>query len=66
MRTFQGFRFFFVPFSPDRLDSLICSVARLPNRAYLRFAAHDGEVNAAKWAPHGLVMATGGGDRRIK
>ncbi len=48
------------------LDSAICTVARVPNRAYLAFDAHDGEVNTVKWAPHGMFMATGGADRKIK
>jgi autophagy-related protein 16 len=34
--------------------------------AYLNFEAHDGEVNAVKWSPHGLTMATGGSDRKVK
>ena len=48
------------------MDSLVCYSARVPSRAYLRFEAHDGEVNAIRWSPHGLVVATGGGDRKLK
>ncbi|XP_054161534.1 autophagy-related protein 16-1-like [Oppia nitens] len=43
---------------------LVCT--RIPNRVLLQFEAHDGEVNAIKWSPNGDVVATGGGDRRIK
>ena len=50
----------------ETLDSLVCYSARVPTRSYLRFEAHDGEVNAIKWSPHGLVVATGGGDRKLK
>lgn len=60
--------FFFRPQSvgTETLDSIICTVARVPNKAYLKFDAHDGEVNAVRWAPHGLLLATGGADRRTK
>ena len=48
------------------MDSAICTVVRVPNRAYLRFEAHEGEINSVKWSPHGLNVATGGSDRKIK
>ncbi len=48
------------------MDSIICSSARIPTRAFLTFEAHDGEVNAIKWTPHGLLVATGGADRKVK
>ena len=48
------------------MDSAICAVVRIPNRAYLKFEAHEGEINAIKWSPHGLNVATGGSDRKIK
>jgi len=32
----------------------------------MNFEAHDGEVNAIKWSPHGLNLATGGADRKVK
>ena len=32
----------------------------------MKFEAHEGEVNAITWSPHGLLMATGGSDRKIK
>ena len=35
-------------------------------RNIFNFQAHDGEVNAVKWSPHGLTVATGGTDRRVK
>ncbi|RWS26149.1 autophagy-related protein 16-like protein, partial [Leptotrombidium deliense] len=47
--------------NPDRL----CVVARLPDKVMYSFEAHDGEVNAVKWASSGL-LATGGGDRKVK
>ena len=50
----------------DTMDSAICTVVRVPNRAYLRFEAHEGEINSVKWSPHGLNVATGGSDRKIK
>lgn len=50
----------------ETVDALICVSVRLPTKAYLRFDAHDGEVNAISWSPHGLVVATGGADRKIK
>ena len=43
-----------------------CIAFRIPTRAYLNFEAHDGEVNAVKWSPHGLTMITGGSDRKVK
>ena len=41
-------------------------ITEIEFRAYLNFEAHDGEVNAVKWSPHGLTMATGGSDRKVK
>jgi autophagy-related protein 16 len=32
----------------------------------MNFEGHDGEVNAVKWSPHGLTLATGGSDRKVK
>ena len=48
------------------MDSAICAMVRIPTRAYLRFEAHEGEINSIKWSPHGLNVATGGSDRKIK
>merc|ERR1719412_2582845 len=48
------------------LESAICHSVRIPTRCFLKFEAHDGEVNAVKWSPHGLTLATGGSDRRVK
>ena len=42
----------------ENLDNLICAVVRIPNRAYHRFDAHDSEVNAVRWSPHGNLVAT--------
>ena len=50
----------------ENLDSLICHSTRIPTKAFLKFDAHDSDVNAIKWSPHGLVVATAGADRRIK
>lgn len=50
----------------EALDSAICHAVRMPTRCFLKFEAHDGEVNAIKWSPHGLIVATGGTDRRVK
>ena len=50
----------------ENLDNLICAVVRIPNRAYHRFDAHDSEVNAVRWSPHGNLVATAGADRKIK
>lgn len=44
----------------------MCYTVRIPNRAYIRFDAHESDVNAIKWSPHGTVVATGGADRKIK
>ena len=44
----------------------MCYTVRIPNRAYIRFEAHDSDVNAIKWSPHGTMVATGGADRKIK
>ncbi|KAF4521513.1 hypothetical protein B566_EDAN012202 [Ephemera danica] len=38
----------------------------LPQRVLLKFDAHDGEVNAARWCPVDRVVATGGADRKVK
>lgn len=43
--------------------TLVC--ARIPKRVMLQFEAHEGEVNAIKWSA-GDVVATGGGDRKVK
>ncbi|KAK8744722.1 hypothetical protein OTU49_000582, partial [Cherax quadricarinatus] len=46
--------------------SPICLSAVLPAKAYLRFDAHDGEVNCLCFSPQGKIIATGGGDRKLK
>jgi len=38
----------------------------LPNKVHTKFEAHEGEVNALKFDPSGHLLATGGGDRKIK
>ena len=48
------------------MDTAVCSMVRIPTRAYLKFEAHEGEINSIKWSPHGLNVATGGSDRKIK
>lgn len=50
----------------ETLDSAICHSVRIPNRCYLKFEAHEGEVNAIKWSPQGCSLLTGGSDRKIK
>lgn len=35
-------------------------------REYLKFDAHDGEVNAVRWSPIKYLFATGGADRKVK
>ena len=50
----------------ESLDSAICHSVRIPTKSFLKFEAHEGEVNALKWSPHGLTVATGGTDRKIK
>jgi len=50
----------------ETLDTAVCSMVRIPTRAYLKFEAHEGEINSIKWSPHGLNVATGGSDRKIK
>ncbi|KAK3862513.1 hypothetical protein Pcinc_031629 [Petrolisthes cinctipes] len=44
----------------------ICLTAVLPAKAYLSFDAHDGEVNSVCFSPQGKLLATGGGDRKLK
>ncbi len=51
---------------PENLDYLICASVRLPTRAYHVFDAHESDVNAVKWSPHGTLVATAGADRKIK
>jgi autophagy-related protein 16-1 len=38
----------------------------IPNKVYLQFDCHDGEVNAVKWSPMERIVATGGADRKVK
>ena len=68
LRSFNFFRLGQDQESPGRqsLDSAICHSVRMPTRCFLKFEAHDGEVNAIKWSPHGLTVATGGSDRKVK
>ncbi len=55
------------PVGTESLNSVVCYSARLPNRAYLKFSAHEGEVNALHWSPvDGGLLATAGADRKIK
>ncbi|KAG7175219.1 Autophagy-related protein 16-1-like, partial [Homarus americanus] len=44
----------------------ICLTAILPAKAYLKFDAHDGEVNSVCFSPQGRILATGGADRKLK
>ena len=50
----------------ESLDSAICHSVRIPTKSFLKFDAHEGEVNAIAWSPHGLTVGTGGTDRKIK
>ena len=50
----------------ESLDSAVCHSVRIPTRCFLKFEAHDGDVNAIKWSPRGLTVATGGSDRKVK
>ncbi|XP_064455612.1 autophagy-related protein 16-1-like [Ornithodoros turicata] len=43
-----------------------CVQAFLPSKLLLKFEAHDGEVNAARFTPSGRMICTGGGDRKVK
>ncbi|XP_065576022.1 autophagy-related protein 16-1-like isoform X2 [Artemia franciscana] len=38
----------------------------LPDQAFRKFDAHDGEVTAVKWSPNGRWLTTGGSDRKVK
>ena len=51
---------------PQSLSNVFCYVCRIPTKAYCKFEAHDSEVNALQWSPHGTMMATAGADRKIK
>ncbi|XP_071538855.1 autophagy-related protein 16 isoform X2 [Panulirus ornatus] len=44
----------------------ICLTAVLPAKAYLKYDAHDGEVNSVCFSPQGRILATGGVDRKLK
>lgn len=44
----------------------LCAQAFLPSMLLLKFEAHEGEVNAVRFAPSGKVLCTGGGDRKLK
>jgi len=46
-------------------EPLIVSYS-LPNKVHSKFEAHEGEVNALAFDPSGHLLATGGGDRKIK
>ena len=63
---FRGMKNENLPAGKETMDSAICHSVRIPTRCFLKFEAHDGEVNAVKWSPHGLTLATGGSDRRVK
>ena len=68
LKPFNFFRLGQDQQSPGResLDSAICHSVRIPTRCFLKFEAHDGDVNAIKWSPRGLTVATGGSDRKVK
>ncbi|XP_076045943.1 autophagy-related 16 [Oratosquilla oratoria] len=44
----------------------LCLMAVLPAKAYVKFDAHDSEVNAIQFSPQGRIVATGGADRKLK
>ena len=67
----QAFKFFrssaaSAHIGKECLETAICQSVRIPTKCFLTFEAHEGEVNAIKWSPHGLTVATGGSDRKIK
>ncbi|XP_055373780.1 autophagy-related protein 16 isoform X2 [Condylostylus longicornis] len=43
-----------------------CYSDSIPTNILLEFDAHDGEINAVRWSPVGLILATGAADRKIK
>ena len=59
-------------FGPDGASDSDYVLARLPERPKYSLDAHDGEVNAFRWLPSGgrfgssQVLATAGGDRKVK
>lgn len=44
----------------------LCISACLPSKVTAKIDGHDGDVNAIRWTPSGLIVATGGGDRKVK
>ncbi|XP_039285589.1 autophagy-related protein 16-1 isoform X2 [Nilaparvata lugens] len=51
--------------SPEQVFNMPISSA-IPKKPILKFDAHDGEVDAVKWSPVDRLVATGGGDRKVK
>lgn len=47
------------------LDAPILS-SSIPSKVHTKFEAHEGEVNALQFNAAGRMLATGGGDRKIK
>ncbi|XP_029850999.1 autophagy-related protein 16-1 isoform X2 [Ixodes scapularis] len=43
-----------------------CVQSLVPSRLVLKYEAHEGEVNAVRFAPSGKILCTGGGDRKLK
>uniref|UniRef100_W8AQX1 Autophagy-related protein 16 n=2 Tax=Ceratitis capitata TaxID=7213 RepID=W8AQX1_CERCA len=38
----------------------------IPTNIFMKFEAHDNETHAVKWSPVERLVATGGGDRKVK
>ncbi|XP_037075430.1 autophagy-related protein 16-like [Pollicipes pollicipes] len=44
----------------------VCIESALPSKCIVSFDAHESEVNALCWSPSGRLLASGGGDRKVK
>lgn len=48
------------------VSGIICAMCKVPQRSLFTIEAHESEVNALKWTSKGDILATGGGDRKVK
>ncbi|XP_023237021.1 autophagy-related protein 16-1-like [Centruroides sculpturatus] len=56
-----------VVINPSEVEHIpICISACLPSKVTAKIDGHDGDVNAIRWTPSGLFVASGGGDRKVK
>uniref|UniRef100_W8AFA4 Autophagy-related protein 16-1 n=2 Tax=Ceratitis capitata TaxID=7213 RepID=W8AFA4_CERCA len=62
---FQSLEEMLTPLPLPNFNPCIVS-SSIPTNIFMKFEAHDNETHAVKWSPVERLVATGGGDRKVK